>query len=150
MENYLTLLDGHEKFFISKFRLRVHNLPITKARFLKDGSVDVKCKLCNSGETGDEYHYLFVCKHFEAERQTLFSGDLNQSKVFEMCKWSFAFKQEKRHLLKLANFLKTVMSHFSYDPELTKLNKSPELDFVLTSHITRGGRNTKPPSRYLS
>ena len=150
MESYLTMLDGHEKFYIGKFRMRVHNLPGTKSRFVKDECVDVSCNLCNSGETGDEYHYLFVCKYFETDRQTLFPDGIEKSRVFNISKWNFAFKQEKRHLTKLAFFLKTVLSHFCYEPKLlpVETNKSPELNFVLTNHTTRGGRKTKPPVRY--
>ena len=45
------------------FRLRVHHLPITNARFNK-APVDINCPLCDSNEAGDELHYLLKCPYF--------------------------------------------------------------------------------------
>ena len=64
IEKYLMLLDDNMKYNIAKFRTRTHHLPVTKARFKEAGSVDVTCTLCNYGEVGDEFHYLFKCEFF--------------------------------------------------------------------------------------
>ena len=145
-EKYLTLLDGNEKYAISKFRMRVHNLPITKSRFSHDVDVNLSCNLCNSGEVGDEYHYLFSCPFFNNDRKSLFPNDLTESRVFQLFKWQFAFKEEVNHLTKLSIFCSKVMSNFVCESK-PLMSISKEEAFVLTSHTTRVGRKTNPPSR---
>ena len=146
VEKYLTMLDGNEKYAISKFRMRVHNLPVTKGRFSHDVDVNVGCNLCNSGEVGDEYHYLFACPFFNSDRKILFPIDITESRDFKICKWQFAFKEEVNHLTRLSIFCSNVMSNFVCESKpLVSISK--EEAFVLTSHTTRVGRKTNPPSR---
>ena len=39
--------------------------PIINEKYVR---INIKlCNLCNSGDLGDEFHYLFNCKHFESE-----------------------------------------------------------------------------------
>ena len=32
---------------------------------------DTKCKVCDKNETGDEFHYLFICPVFQVDRNRL-------------------------------------------------------------------------------
>lgn len=45
-----------------KFRCGSHRLPTETGRFFRI------CDLCNLGELGDEFHYLFNCDYFKQER----------------------------------------------------------------------------------
>ena len=93
--------------------MRVHNLPITRNRFHKNIILDDICNLCDSGDTGDESHYLFDCKFFQNDRSEVFSKDLmDKSLLYKFCKWPLIFKEEREHLGKCAKFLKTIMSKF--------------------------------------
>ena len=44
-----------------------HNMPIEKGRYLDIEHNHRLCHLCNL--LGDEYHYLFECTHFSADRR---------------------------------------------------------------------------------
>ena len=68
IEKYLLSLDNSLKYNLAKFRTRTYHLPVTKARFNKEDSVDVSCPLCESGKIGDEYHYVFTCEFFRNSR----------------------------------------------------------------------------------
>ena len=58
MEDYLVQLEDEAKYIIEKFRTRMHHLPVTNNRFIRDNAKDSTCPLCNRGEVGDEFHYL--------------------------------------------------------------------------------------------
>ena len=61
-EKYLILLSQTLRKNMSKFRLNNHRLPIQQGRTLNVPLVERICTLCNLGEIGDEFHYLFVCE----------------------------------------------------------------------------------------
>ena len=68
LEFYLTKLNPCQRINMSKFRCGYNNLPVNKYRF-QGNEYDKMCKLCNFGEMGDEFHYLFQCKYFKRERK---------------------------------------------------------------------------------
>ena len=153
LENYLTLLDAHHRITISNFRMRVHQLPITNARFYEDkdiaAKIDTKCKLCDTNSTGDEIHYLFYCPFFHNERSELFPNDIiGNSLLFKFSKWQLVFKEETGHLVKLALFLKKVMLKFARKSKCKTASKE-QLEFKLTTQTTRLGRMSKPPARFV-
>jgi hypothetical protein len=58
-ETYLTDLDFAERISLCKFRCRNRKLPVSEYRF--SGSDDISvCTVCDSGDIGDAYHYLFA------------------------------------------------------------------------------------------
>jgi len=66
-ENYL-LLPKSIYYPILKFRTSNHILPIETGRWqniLPDNRI---CKLCNSTQIGDEFHYLFRCQALSIQR----------------------------------------------------------------------------------
>ena len=46
-----------------------HRLPIQSGRFSHIPRHERLCTLCNSGDIGDEYHYLLVCSHLAETRK---------------------------------------------------------------------------------
>ena len=64
LEPYLTSnLKTEWKKSITKMRLSAHHLPIEAGRKFNIPRVDRKCNLCDSGDIGDEFHFLFACSH---------------------------------------------------------------------------------------
>ena len=68
-EEYLDKLPKSLAFYLCKFRTMNHNMPIEKGRYLGIERNHRLCHLCNSYLLGDEYHYLFECTHFSADRR---------------------------------------------------------------------------------
>ena len=63
--NYFVKLPTSLANFYCRLRCMNHRLPIEYGRFFRVERAKRKCKLCNSGDIGDEYHYLFVCYFFK-------------------------------------------------------------------------------------
>ena len=59
-------LSFNQRICLSKFRCGSNKMPINK-RFSVDPNEKL-CNLCNTGEIGNEYHYLFNCSGFLVER----------------------------------------------------------------------------------
>ena len=64
-EKYLIRLSPLTRRNLLKFRLSTHRLPIQQLRYTDIPRHNRLCTLCNMGELGDEFHYLFNCKHQE-------------------------------------------------------------------------------------
>ena len=67
-EKYLTDLPFLHRLNFSKFRCKNNKLPVNQNRFSKT-EIDRNCQLCDSGDIGDEFHYLFLCQFFVNERK---------------------------------------------------------------------------------
>ena len=61
-EQYLSTLERPLRDYLIRIRLSNHRLPIHSKRFVDIPRNERLCELCNLGEIGDEYHYIFVCK----------------------------------------------------------------------------------------
>ena len=106
------------------------------------------CKLCDSGDIGDEIHYLFHCHFFQNDRSVLFSKDMiDNSLLFKFCRWQLVFKEEPAYLGRCAKFLKIIMSKFEYRRK-SRLVEKERPQFKLSNQITRTGRISKPPARF--
>ena len=57
-EKYLTYLPSILRQRVLKFRLSNHRLPIQQRRSLGITRDEIICTVCDSGEVGDEFHYL--------------------------------------------------------------------------------------------
>ena len=68
-ENYLDLLNDKDRKILCRFRTCNHRFPIETGRWVGVQREDRKCVLCNSGQIGDEFHYLLECKTFTQERK---------------------------------------------------------------------------------
>ena len=70
LENYLCHLKVADRISLSKFRCASQKLPAFESRITQGTTPDV-CKLCDSAEAGDEFHYILNCKSFISERKSL-------------------------------------------------------------------------------
>ena len=62
-EQYLINLERPLRDYMLKFRLSNHKLPIHSQRFLGIRRDERLCEICETGEIGDEFHYLFNCRN---------------------------------------------------------------------------------------
>ena len=90
-------------------------------------------------ELGDEFHYIFKCNAFSANRKKLilpyFVEKPNSIKFQELFE-----STDPEILSKLANFTQVVMKSFPYDKPLSPVK-------LQESYTTRAGRVTKRPVR---
>ena len=69
MEYYLkTLSPKNQKIFV-KFRTANHHLPVETGRWHRKFLSERFCILCNSGQIGDEFHFILECKSLENLRK---------------------------------------------------------------------------------
>ena len=62
-EKYLDYTEKKQRQAISQLRLSSHKLPIEQMRIYNVNKGQRICDLCNSGEVGDEMHYLEKCSN---------------------------------------------------------------------------------------
>ena len=70
-EKYLSILPFDLAHSLLKFRTLNHKLPIQRGRILGIERNKRNCVKCDKEEIGDEFHYLFCCKHFASNRKIL-------------------------------------------------------------------------------
>ena len=68
LEDYLLKLKKMDYLNMIKYRTANHYLPIETGRWDDTDISERTCKLCNTGEIGDEYHYLLICTFFNQSR----------------------------------------------------------------------------------
>ena len=109
-ENYLIKLPFFHRLNFSKFRCKNNKLPINKYRFDKT-NIDKSCQLCNIGDLGDEFHYLFKCKHFEKDRKLFLAeyyfkrpNTLKMNELFNL--------DDIKTLINLCKFIKIILDKF--------------------------------------
>ena len=109
-ERYLLELEFAEKMALCNMRTGNHNLPISKQRYTND-EVDVKCTLCDTDETCDEFHVLFVCKFFEEKRKLLLKKFfIKRPNTYKM---NILFNSESpKEIKNLGKFCKVILSNF--------------------------------------
>lgn len=108
IEPYLTFLPKHHRIMVTKFRCRNHKLPVETGAYLCLERSKRVCTLCISGEIGDEFHYLFKCKHFSRKRaeciKNYYTHRPNTIKYYDLFNHS-----TKKQLIGLAKFIITIM-----------------------------------------
>ena len=141
MSPYLTVLQQPQRTWLTKFRTRCHNLPICQSRFAKP-SAPIKpnlCTLCKMDEIGDEFHYIFKCNAFSAQRKKFILPYFYERP--NIIKFQELFESSDPEILsKLANFTQLVMKSFPYDTPMSPVR-------LQESYTTRVGRVTKRPVR---
>ena len=70
MEKYLTIIKNPNiRKVMSQFRVSNHKLQIERGRYENIPRDQRICKLCDSGEIEDEFHFTFKCKKFDHLRE---------------------------------------------------------------------------------
>ena len=67
MPHYLKCLSEKHTLSLLKFRTSNHRLPVEVGRYTNIDRHNRLCPFCLA--TGDEFHFLFLCKHFKHARQ---------------------------------------------------------------------------------
>lgn len=147
-EDYFLNLNFNDRKVICNFRCRNHSLPITLNRFDKDKDARkhlTLCNKCDSGETGDEVHYLCKCSFFSEERKKLLGRNRFRNPNIFTVRSIMSCKSRSRRT-NLVTFLRTVMSVFDVDYDEHN-NVFANFNYVYQPVITRSGRNVKRPTR---
>ena len=71
-----------------------------------------KCNLCEKNDIGDEFHYLFVCSHFNSDRKQFLKPYFYKRPNMIKFKELLTTKNVKL-LIKLSDFVKIIMKKFS-------------------------------------
>ena len=144
IEDYLVQLDDDAKYNIAKFRTRSHHLPVTNNRFQSNNAEDTTCPLCQNGEIGDEFHYLYKCTYFNESRNKFLPDRIYG--ISDIIYMRNLFEGMKRDLEKLAQFIKLIMKKFVFN------RRTADTDSVSISKknnviTTRSGRQVNPPKK---
>ena len=109
-ERYLLILPQQFSLSFLHFRTLNHRLPIQRGRFIGVLRKERVCNLCNNGDIGDEFHYVFQCNYFNNDRNNLipsyYRNKPNVIKFFELFTTT-----KKKTLIQLARFLQLVMKN---------------------------------------
>ena len=70
-EKYLTYLPSILRQRVLKFRISNHRLPVQQRRSLGIPRDERICTVCDSGEVGDEFHYLLNCSNENVKRNRI-------------------------------------------------------------------------------
>ena len=70
---------------LSKFRTN-HKLPVENGRWKNIARENRICLLCNNGEIGDEFHYLFKCQYFGNQRKIYIKKNIaRENRICLLC-----------------------------------------------------------------
>ena len=75
-EKYLIDLPDALKYIVCKFRSVDHKLPIETGRYTRIPRNERVCKMCNSGQLGDEFHFCLECPALKELRNTFLPANI--------------------------------------------------------------------------
>ena len=111
-EKYLRIMNNFDlRKHYSRFRISCHHLIIETGRYKNIPSNLRICTSCNSGEIGDEIHFLLCCKKYENERKCLLHeinsvcGNFQKLSLNDKMVWLMS-AEDKGMLIKVARFIK--------------------------------------------
>ena len=103
-ENYFKVLPRKLALSFCHFRVCNHKLPIEKGIVLNIERNNRICHMCNKNTLGDEFHYIFECSFFRADRKKYIPRFLLRPSAFNFMQ---LFQSDNSDiLLKLAIFVK--------------------------------------------
>ena len=106
LENYLLRLPAKWRKLFTKFRCRNSKLPIVSGIFVNTPKEERLCTLCNCGDIGDEFHYIFNCQTFvEQRRKFLKRYFIHHVSAYKM---NILFKSSGKQLIELCKFIKEI------------------------------------------
>ena len=88
-----------------------HYMPIVAGRYSNIPIDDRICKICQTNEIGDEFHYLFNCTFFSSQRtRHLKEYYYTQPNMYKMTQ--LFESTDYNEMLNLAKFAHIIVSHF--------------------------------------
>ena len=113
LQRYLKILQPSDWIPIIKFRTANHRLPIEIYSWqitYKERNKRV-CTMCNSGDVGDEFHYLLLCPMFQEARVKFIAKYFyKKPSVFKFLQ--LINSENRSELINLSKFLKILFSVF--------------------------------------
>ena len=109
-EKYLDTLPLNVRYHLIRFRTLNHKLPIQKGRIDNVPHNERLCTKCNLQDIGDEFHYTLICPFFTEKRKHFISQRFWKNP--NVMKFHNLFNGNRRTLIKLAHFVKFVMTEF--------------------------------------
>ena len=110
-QNYILKLPKKYVYILCKFKCANHHLPIVKGRYTDTPVHERTCPLCTINDIGDEFHYLFNCTFFMAQRvkyiMRYYYTQPNTSKMMQLFE-----STDYSEMIKLAKFADIIMRHF--------------------------------------
>ena len=112
LEEYLTILPRAKYIPLLKYRTANHFLPVETLRWQSIDISERKCTLCdNNQDTADEFHYLFICKYFDAQRKQYIKPYYFRRPNILKYKDLFSSKSQEK-LSNLSKFVTIIMKEF--------------------------------------
>jgi len=111
-EEYLTTIPHSQAIIIFKLRTNNNKFPVETGRWKKTKTPlnERYCTLCNSGDIGDLYHYLFICNIFKDIRiesiPRYYINSPNMPKFVDLMQTT-----GKLSLIKLSKFAESLQNH---------------------------------------
>ena len=127
---------------LCKLRCRDHQLPVNNTRFASTSRSEMLCMFCDTGDIGDEFHYVFSCKYFIEQRKECLGFQMKTNPNMLMLENIFQTKS----IYKLAKFASIIIKHFQANKDTINLN-SLALQNNIGTVITRSGREINRPDR---
>ena len=109
-EDYLTKLPWPIASALCRIRTSNHRFPIETGRYCNTPRNERKCQKCDTGEIGDEIHYIISCPSFSTERSKLLK--LNHNECAETNVKKLLLAKDKHSLLSLGKFLNEILKTF--------------------------------------
>ena len=115
LQKYLLTLPSQYMYAMCKFKCANHRMPIVRGRYNGTPVDERKCELCDLNDhynkVGDEFHYLFNCPFFRADRirhiKRYYYTSPNTYKMTQL----FNYVGE-REMLELGKFIYIIINHF--------------------------------------
>lgn len=112
-EEYLTLLDGKKRIFLTKFRCGNHKLPVNTGRYEGILRSERICKMCTLNVIGDEYHYIMECANDDICANRKMYVNSSVFKHHNTLKMHQLFNSNNKHKLgALSTFIYCIISKF--------------------------------------
>ena len=100
-------------YILCKFKCANHRLPIVEGRYTVIPVHERTCTLCTTNDIGDEFHYLFNCAFFHAQRvKYIFRYYYTHPSTQKMMQ--LFESPDYQEMVKLAKFADIIMSQFKH------------------------------------
>ena len=110
-EKYINVLSYNQCILFMRFRTLNNNLPVQTERYSNILKSERRCLKRNTGDLGDEYHYVLICDFFKDERSQLIAP--YYWKTPNAIKYNKLFcNTNKRTLGKLIRFIQIINKNF--------------------------------------
>ena len=86
-----------------------YRLPTVEGRYTGIPVHERTCTLCTTNDIGDEFHYLFNCAFFHAQRVRYIMTDPNTQKIMQLFE-----SPDYGEMVNLAKFADIIMKQFSH------------------------------------